>query len=879
MGCDNRAFVYNIHPTNAHNIQEQPMFHYNSRRLVSLLAAVIAASALQTTPALAQGVTALEEVIVTAQRRETLLQDTPIAVTAFSEEKIKDLGIFDITDVSALAPNTNIRKQPSSNSNMSIFIRGVGSGETSLMEDPKVSFYMDGVYMSKTTGAVFDIVDLEGIEVLRGPQGTLFGRNSTGGAINVRTAKPSGELGARVELSTGNDGYRRALATVDLPKVADILAVKVSGMHMEYDGWASNDYTGSPFGISSESELASEENDSYRIAVRLDPSENLTIDYTYDKTENEGVPTPFQITKVKTSNNDGFTDDTKVNFMVQGGELAQSMAATIGDPDERRENYTLDFVSTEILEVEGHTLQVEWAQEDFTLKYIYAERETDSTYKGTDLDSGAHTVFGGDMRVPGFHARIDEGEIEMTTHELQLFGNLFDDKLAYTFGYYRYQEDTYQDNPQTFSLSLESVIDNAYLNALNTALNMKAPMEQAKQIATATRDAVRNVYSGLGFCGTSGDCTGTQRLPTPSSAAADTDPDGDGYTDFVYGQESKSWAVYTQFTYTLNEQVDITAGLRYTEDEKDGHLYNENLLTAPDRPATFSRNEHNRNNPLTNKDEWDNLSYLLNVNWAVNDDMNVYGTWSTGYNAGGFNARATSLSAWNNHVDEEEISTFELGLKAEWLDGRLRTNLAAFYNDYTDIQIAQFEAGSGGASSRIVNAGEATYSGFELDLVAVPMQGLVVDATYGYLDAEYEEYLIRRNPRDPNGALVDISDNTTVTRAPENTFSLGVQYDIPPLFGDRGALSVRVDANYMDDMVFHPFNNEFDSAEARWLMNARVNLTGIDVGNGSLRLSAWGKNLLDEEYREWGIDFGALGFAGNVYGQPRTYGLDLSYEF
>ena len=122
---------------------------------------------------------ALEEVVVTAQRRETLLQETPIAVTAFNAEQIADLGIYNVTDLNGFVPNTNVQKQPSSNSNMSIYIRGVGSGETSLMTDPKTSFYLDGVYMSKTVGAIFDIVDLQSIEVLRGPQGTLFGRNST----------------------------------------------------------------------------------------------------------------------------------------------------------------------------------------------------------------------------------------------------------------------------------------------------------------------------------------------------------------------------------------------------------------------------------------------------------------------------------------------------------------------------------------------------------------------------------------------------------------------------------------------------------------------------------------------------------------------------
>ena len=149
----------------------------------------------------------LEEILVTAQRRETLLQETPVAVTTFSEDAVEEIGIFDITDISAMAPNTVFNKQPSSNSNTSIAIRGVGSGETSLMVDPKVGVYIDGMYMSKTVGGVFDIIDIESIEVLRGPQGTLFGRNSSGGALNITTAKPSGEFNLKAQASMGNDGY------------------------------------------------------------------------------------------------------------------------------------------------------------------------------------------------------------------------------------------------------------------------------------------------------------------------------------------------------------------------------------------------------------------------------------------------------------------------------------------------------------------------------------------------------------------------------------------------------------------------------------------------------------------------------------------------
>ena len=809
-------------------------------QLAPLFAAVAATSALYPATGLAQDTAqVLEEVIVTAQRRETLLQDTPVAVTAFSQQKIAELGIFDMTDIGALAPNTNIQKQPSSNSNMSIFIRGVGSGETALLVDPKVSFYIDGVYMSKTVGAVFDIVDMESIEVLRGPQGTLFGRNSTGGAINVTTVKPSGELGVKLEASAGNDGYQRYQASVDLPRMFDMLSVKVSGMHMEYDGWADNNYSGT---LASEEDLAGEDNDSYRIALRFEPTDNFSIDYSYDKTDNEGVPTPFQITAVKDELYNGFTT-TPFPFQFLGGELYQAMANTIGNPDERQDDFVLEAVSTEKLEVEGHALTLEWKLDAFTLKYIFADRDTDSTYDSTDLDAGAYVVrdafYGGGQPVatPGFHAAIREGWIEMTTHELQLFGNLFNEKLSYTLGYYDYEEEVYQDNPQTFALPLAFIIPRSELLA--------------------------PTYAALGFCNNPGDvCTGTQRLPFPFPQAG-ADPNGNGFQDFIYGQDSESRAVYGQATYSLTEAIEVTAGIRYTEDERDGFLFNEALFHLSFADA------------LPQSDNWDNTSYLFNVNYFLNEDINIYGTYSTGYNAGGFNARAASVSGWEAQVDEEKIEAMELGMKAEWLDNRLRTNVAVFYNGYDDIQIAQFEAGSGGASSVLRNAGEATFWGVELDLIAILAEGLILDATYGYLDAEFDEYLARNPATDLEENIANI---TTMPRAPEHTLGVGLQYDFRPF--SFGTMTARLDANYLDEMVFHPFQNQYDSMDDRWLLNGRLSLNDIALGErGTLRISAWGKNLADEEYREWGIDFGSLGFAGAVYGAPRTYGVDMVYSF
>ena len=278
---------------------------------------------------------------------------------------------------------------------------------------------------------------------------------------------------------------------------------------------------------------------------------------------------------------------------------------------------------------------------------------------------------------------------------------------------------------------------------------------------------------------------------------------------------------------------------------------------------------------LTNKDDWNNTSYMATLNYAVNPDMNVYASYSTGYNAGGFNARSASVASWENPVDEETIGAFEIGLKADWLDNRLRTNIAVFYNEVDDIQIAQFEAGSGGASSALVNAGEATYQGIELDLLAILTEELSLDVTYGYLDAEFGTY----EAVDPaTDQIVNIADITTVPRAPENTAAIGLQYDFTPFsFAD---VSARFEATYLDSVTFSAINNQYDTAEARWLMGARVSLNNIQVGDsGALRISAWGKNLADEEYREWGIDFGSLGYAGNVYGMPRSYGIDVVYTF
>lgn len=831
---------------------------------VSTLAIAVAAGIAAAGPAMAQDgqrVTVLEEVVVTAQRREESLQDTPIAITAFTESKLIELGVFNVTDIANFAPNVSIQTQPSSNSNMGITIRGIGIGETALTADPKVGQYVDGILISKSVGSVFDITDLERIEVLRGPQGTLFGRNTTGGAINVTTKKPSGELGGKAEASVGNFGYRRYRGSLDLPAMGDF-AAKVAFSHMETDGWARNHYTGVAQPPQEptekvETRLGSQDNDAFRIALRWTPRTDLTFDYSFDKTDNSGVATPFQILKVKEYLNNGFTR-TPVDYQMIGGSLYQQMAQNVTPKSQRQEDFVLDEMTEEYLKVDGHTFTAAWEiTESVTLKYLFGSRDSKHN-NGADLDGGVYFardlfygVFAGnngEIQTPGFHSRIDEGRIEMDSHELQIIGSAFNDRLLYTAGLFSYEEDVFENNPQTFSLPI------AFLTPQGAATPGLGPL-----------------YDAAGFCPPEYFgflCVGTQRLPIPGAG----DPYVPGVVDFAYGQNTQSEAIYGQGTYSLTEKLDVTLGLRYTKDEKKAFLYNQNIIQVI--PT------HDRNNPLRGKDDWSNVSYLANLNYALTSDIRAYITFTSGYNGGGYNARASSLESFQATYDKEEVESIELGLKSQLLDNRLRMNIAAFYNDYTDIQTSQFEAGSGGASSRTVNAGAATLKGIEFDIVAVPVDGLTIDFSYGYLDAAFDEYL-ERNPA--TDQLEDISRNATIQQAPENTASIGVQYDFKPF--SFGALSTRLDVAYKDTYVFHPFENEWNSPDSRTLVNGRISLNDVRLGccsdgdKGSLRISLWGKNLTDEEYINWGIDFSSLGFSGATYGEPRTYGLDLVYTY
>jgi iron complex outermembrane receptor protein len=363
--------------------------------IAALIAAAIGAQG-----ALAQG--ALEEVVVTATKRTESLQDTPIAVTAYSAEALENLGVASLADLSIQAPSLQSYDFPTSTTNIAVFIRGFGNTDSqTLTIDNPVGIYLDNVYVARTSSATLDILDLERVEILRGPQGTLFGRNASAGSINFITQKPGDELAGRILVGGGNFGLARASGYIDVP-LGDQFSFKFSGSIKEEDGWVENkgpnDLGGQPG-----NDFYAQESQGYRIAARWKASDTFTADYAYDWAKVDATAPYYQ------SQTDDRQEETTHLFL--GNTPYQYVL-----PDSENKHY-------------GHNLTMAWDVSDsITLKSITGYREMEET----SVQNWSDTLF--------FATDID-WETQAFSQELQLLGNAFDGKLQYIAGLYYFEEE------------------------------------------------------------------------------------------------------------------------------------------------------------------------------------------------------------------------------------------------------------------------------------------------------------------------------------------------------------------------------------------------------------------------------------------------------
>ncbi len=714
---------------------------------------------------------AMEEIVVTAQKREQDIQDIPFSITAIGADAVESRDITSIDGISQFVPNLQITPTPGNSTSAQIAIRGGVTINPALTWETTVGLYLDGVYIGKTQGSVFDVIDIERIEVLRGPQGTLYGRNTLAGGINLVTKRPTGEFGGKVRAGLGNYGAQTLAASVDLPEFGST-RISLAGRTEKRDGWVE---VGTPLGFppSSVSELGNVDNRSFRAAVDIDLSEQITVGYRFDHSENDQAASHSQLHRL----------DFNFGLPLDGFVSTQ-----------REEDAAVDGPSFEESEVTGHSLTVDWdINENLAFKSITAKRDLEWN-DGLDLDGTpidvAHT-----QRLSDY---------DSFSQELQLVGSYGD--VNFVAGLYYFEDDGFTDNPQRF-------------------------------------------FGAFGPFG----LTFVSR----------------------YGFETEAFAVYAQADWAMTDTLTLTAGLRYTDEEKDI----ERELGIPGLPRTIPAGT----NASTS---FDDVTPTVSLTWAASDSITAFIRYAEGFKSGGFNGEAQTVADTLQPYDSETVRSVEAGIKGTWLDNRLRASVAVFQNEHQDMQLSVFTA-QGAAGSSIRNAGEAQIRGFEVEGALALTDDITFSAGFSYLDPEYDEFL-------DCGGGVDVARNRAFPHAPKNTFNASL--DATLLRNDWGNVRFIADYQRIGNHFLYPFPLTPDSnpacaasalapateIDSYTVSNARLLVSDVSVsGDAKLEIALWVNNLADEEYRANMIDFGP-GFASLTpayYGLPRTYGVDFQLSF
>lgn len=688
-----------------------------ARRLSLVLLATTALAsptlAQDAVPAEATATVGLEEIVVTARKREERLQDTPIAISAFSAEGLEQRAINTVTELGDFAPNVKFNSAvpvSATNATAAIFIRGIGQNDYQLSADPGVGLYLDGVYISRGVGNVLDVLNIERIEILRGPQGTLFGRNTIGGAVNVVTRKPGDEFSGNAELTTGRFNRIQGRFSVDLP-IAPSLSASVTGLYHKRDGHVKGIVAQAP-------DLGDTDAASGRLALRWTPSETVEINLSVDgsRTREESAP------NVLIGINEGGGSFVQAWNAIYSGNPALctgNSPARLTNPACINAQYllgpyrhagTFDTISPVFraagdrryqsgsdVNIWGVSGTVDWdLAEEVALKSITAYRKV-TGFWARDPDHTPAGVIG----------TTNDWVQDQFSQELQLGGRLLDDKLNWLVGaYYSTEDGEHKD----------------YVNILD-ALFLSGATLSGKSYAFFGQ-ATYEIIPDLNF------------------------------TAGIRWTEDKK-------TFTNNNQFVVEAGFITGAplNPNGSGLQNGDPLMGP----------LGRSQTITDR-AW---TPMFNLSYRWTPELMTYASYSEGFKGGGFTQRVFPPLGFIPSFAPEFSTTYELGFKTDLADNRVRLNGAVFQNDYDNLQVTVNDPVLGFAPI-IQNAAKARIKGFELEMLARPTEALRVEAAIGYLDAKYRSVDIRASAGGTGGG---VTRTDRLQNAPEWTLSAGVSYE------------------------------------------------------------------------------------------------------
>lgn len=733
----------------------------------TLAASLLAATAINTTSA--QGVT-LEEIIVTAQKREERLQSVPVTIAAFDKSMLESAGVVRIDAIGRMTPNVYMGNFAPSKPQ--IYIRGVGSRQFDIGSEPSVGVFVDEVYVGRIYSIFNQMLDIERIEVLKGPQGTLYGRNTIGGAINIVTAEPTPELDANFEAGIGNYDAYYAQAVVSGPVAGDKVSARLAARYAKRDGYLKNLNTGG-------TELG-EDQIVVRGKLKFDNNESFSLVLTGEFNHDDA---PGQ--QGKPEGPDIFLRSP----------IVPPVQAT---PDRLSDYYNYDsIIKRDLAQISA---KAAWNNDNISIVSVTGYRYSDLEEFG-DIDATILEIITQDIKETS----------KQFTQELRIASEpggafTFGDRLSWIIGGF-YLHDS-GDRSDIFTLGPDSIA--AFL------------------------------YSLMG---------GTDTIVNTLTLDSSTE----------------SYAVFGQATLSLAPGLNLTAGVRYSHDRKRG-IYS-GMTNIPGTlliPVPFA---------FDLRRSWDSVDPKVTIDYQFNDDAMVFATFSTGYKGGGFQWAVTDPLLAQRVFDPENVKYYEAGFKTQWLDRRLTINGSAFYNDYKDLQVQRLVATStGGASGVITNAANSTIKGLELEVLARPVAELLLSFGYGYLDAQYDDYIF--------DALIDYS-NTRMVRAPKHTLNAGIEFTTQ--IRDTDELTLRADWSYSSAYFHEPGEGVIPAPRPQvrepgyHLVNLRATYR-IDT----IQITGYVNNVFNEKYRQALLAYPAIGDnPGQNIGYPappRMYGIKVAWN-
>lgn len=744
---------------------------------------------------------ALDEIVVTSRRVSERLQDTPISVSAFQPEDIQARSINNLGDAAGFTPNFLSNSGPTGGNDGFFFVRGVGQTDLNAATDPGVATYVDGVYLGRVIGASLDTVDLARIEVLRGPQGTFFGRNTIGGAVSVTTRDPGKELGGAFSIGGGSRDRKRVEGSLDLP-LTDQLSVLLSGLYKGQNGPVERSSDGVTFGDTL-SRVG-------RVKVKYTASESFSATLSLERDRITGTSSANQLV--------GFN---AAAFSPLGVPLNPLIGAFLVQPGPALFTSNSNVNPQLNLKVAGYSLTLDGKVGDVSLKSISAYRSLEHFSAG-DFDGGPYSFY--DQAFTTRQHQISE--------ELQ--ASRKGERVTWLVGAFFYKENAFHDNQ----------ID---LGGNNGCSYIPFPFLPPQAICSVPAYQTPNVNRAL---------SNNQQIDV----------------------KDRSYALYGNASYQFSDAWSGSLGLRWS-DERKQQSYNffidntANVFNLANLPPivlpTLSPNNPFVGVPTAYEKSWSEVTPSAGLQYRFTPDLQAYLTYARGFKSGGFNGRPTPGQNGQfgaiEPYDPETIDTYELGLKSEWFDRRLRFNAAAFLSNYKGIQLLALNPATGFFDT--VNAARNEVTGLELELNARPVEGLEVQSSLGFMHTKFKELSA--------GAIASgIVFGNKLPLTPSFNGSLGVQYRWPVFSGN---LAVRSDYTYRSEVFFSADNLGFARQGGYGLLSARAT---YEFAQGRLAVSAYGLNLGDKIYVTNGQDVvSALGVAFDSVGAPREWGVDIRYKF